>query len=135
MDKAKIYRIFGWLFIAIAFIYYIDVFIRAGLPQGVLQTTSENSGEAIFFVIFGFLFMLVCNVFLWVGMIFHWRADRNENASVASKWARIIKIFFALLIILFFILGFLTFEYDTFKRAREQSSSQGTSSEALSEAD
>ncbi|MFH2146104.1 MAG: hypothetical protein ABII75_08790 [Candidatus Omnitrophota bacterium] len=120
MGKIKLYRVIGWIFIAISVPYYIQTLLQSEIPQ-------ELSGDFIqkisFFAFIGAM-MLIYNVFLWVGILFHWRADRNENPQKKSNWGKAIKILLVLAAVLHFILGYLVFGHGDFMRARERAQTE-----------
>jgi len=84
VKKVKVYRILGWLFLAIGIIFsfYGLVYIW----------------DTLFFT--GLLFVPVVlaglNPFLWSGLIFLWRADKNSRPEKKSGWEIILVIFLVL---------------------------------------
>lgn len=93
VKKIKVYRVLGWIFFAYGIIGYLAYLLRKGLESGIVVSYSA---------IFGILTIFVFNVFLWVGLVFLWRADKNENSDKKSVWLRLIKIYiiFSLIVVM-----------------------------------
>ncbi len=86
MRRIKIYRVVGWLFLIYGTLGYLGNLLFRGL----------HKAEVFFYpTIFGALnlYTFPLNIFLWIGLILLWRADRNEDKNRKSIWLRFIRIY------------------------------------------
>jgi hypothetical protein len=93
MKKVKVYRLLGWILFVYGIVGYLAYLLKRALESGIVLSYPS---------IFGTLTSLVFNVFLWAGLVFLWRADKNENPDRKSMWSKIIGIYFVFSLIVLF---------------------------------
>jgi hypothetical protein len=103
MKKVKVYRGIGWILVSFGTIGYL-VFLARTYRFDMLI---KSSAIAVVCVLITNLFLFAMNIFLWIGLILQWRADRNESPDKKSKWGRFIKIYLIFAIIMFLCMASL----------------------------
>lgn len=83
MKKIKVYRILGWILLIYGIIGYLVHLFWNVLPRG----------EVVYAVLFSAVMLCVFNLFLWSGLVFLWRADKNRNPDEKSIWLKVIIIY------------------------------------------
>ena len=81
MNKVKVYRVLGGILSIYGVIGYVAYVINKLVEEGP------------FSAIINALLMFAFNIFLWAGLIFLWRADKNENPNGKSKWSTVINVY------------------------------------------
>lgn len=109
MKKIKVYRVIGWLLIVLGLISILASIATSEKLQRIINDPSKSYGaflnsfylEQVPFV-YSILLVLATNIFIWIGLILHWRADRNETPDKKSKWGEVIKpyLIFAIIMII-----------------------------------
>jgi len=88
MKKAKIYRTIGWTFTILGIVKYAAYFFML-MPYKYARLI-ENPSAGLFPAVYGSLMLLTVQYFLWIGIIFHWRADKNEHPGKGSFWEKML---------------------------------------------
>lgn len=102
--KVRIYRALGYI---LAILFGIVGYIVNICQPHKFQRFITNPGADLLSAIYGILGTFAFNPFLWLGLLFLWRADRNESPEKKSKWGKIIKIYAIFTIIMIAITVFL----------------------------
>ena len=102
MKKAETYRTIGWIFTILGIMKYASFFVL--MPYKFTRFI-ENPSAELFPAVVGSMWLLTFQYLLWIGIISHWRADRNEHPDQGSLWGKILLGF----IIFTFLLWSITF--------------------------
>ena len=103
MKKVKVYRVIGWILVGYGIIGYLANLATQDKFQGFINDPAKELMPALY----GSLMAFAINIFLWVGLILHWRADRNESPDKKSKWGRFIKPYLIFTIVMFIWTAYL----------------------------
>jgi len=103
MKKIKAYRVLGWILVAYGIIGYLASIANPDKFNRFMSNPSKELMPALF----GCLMAFAINIFLWAGIILHWRADRNEAPDKKSKWGMLIKPYLIFLVIMVIWIAYL----------------------------
>jgi len=103
MKKIRVYRITGWVFVVYGIIGYIA---SLATPEK-FQRFINNPAQELIPALYGSLMLFATNIFLWLGIILNWRADRNEKPDQKSKWGKIIKPYLIFTIVMIMWTGYM----------------------------
>ncbi len=96
MTQAQNYRMLGWIFTISGLIKLSPLVLFGDFTK--LPSLAELHQTTIVIVAY-----IVTNYLLWIGLFFHWRADKNISKTQRSKWGISLIIF--LIITVLFLIG------------------------------
>ena len=81
MVKGKIYRTLGWVLFILGTLICLSLLVEADFSKGVPVVVYNTLGQT------------ACNIFIWAGLFFLWRADKIKSPDKKSKWLQAIKLY------------------------------------------
>ena len=87
--KIKAYRIIG----IVLSIYGVVGYLAHLCQPDKFQRFIANPQADFMPALYGSLTSFAFNPFLWLGLFFLWRVDKNLKPAEKSKWLRIIKVY------------------------------------------
>jgi hypothetical protein len=88
MSKIRFYRVSGGILAALGLVGYL-----------LCAAHVVNEEERVLAVV-ALVLIFPLNIFLWLGLILLWRADRNENPAEKSDWLTLLKAYVIITLII-----------------------------------